>query len=114
MSGDPPFQSLSLLGDSGKQNLMRGYYRGRYRDKNIIVFQTEYRIPLWWRFGAVAFIGVGNVASAFDMFKIKTVKYSYGAGLRFQLDDKEKINLRIDIGFGKETSGFYFTIGEAF
>jgi outer membrane protein assembly factor BamA len=41
MTGDIPFQKLSLLGG---QNVMRGYYLGRYRDKKMMVFQIEYRV----------------------------------------------------------------------
>jgi hypothetical protein len=29
-------------------------------------------------------------------------------------DKKERIQLRMDIGFGKDSSGFYFSIFEAF
>ena len=40
-TGDPPFNMLSLMGG---ESLMRGYYLGRYRDKNLIAGQVEYRI----------------------------------------------------------------------
>ena len=88
---------------------MRGYYLGRYRDKILMTFQAEYRIPAWWRFGLVGFAGVGDVASKFAKFKLADFKYSVGAGLRFLLDPKEGTCLRADFGFGKGTSGFYFT-----
>jgi outer membrane protein assembly factor BamA len=39
-AGEVPLRSLALLGGSGK---MRGYYEGRYRDKNLIVFQTAFQ-----------------------------------------------------------------------
>ncbi|MBD3386034.1 hypothetical protein GF407_14050 [candidate division KSB1 bacterium] len=42
------------------------------------------------------------------------LKYTYGLGLRFQLNPKENINVRLDFGFGKESSGLYLAIGEAF
>jgi outer membrane protein assembly factor BamA len=114
MDGTVPFHMLSLLGQIGERNLMRGYYQGRYRDKNMLSLQVEYRRFLWWRIGAVAFVGVGDVAAGLDEFTVETFKYSYGGGLRFQLDRKEKINLRLDFGLGKDVSGLYFAIGEAF
>ncbi|MDZ7722893.1 MAG: BamA/TamA family outer membrane protein [candidate division KSB1 bacterium] len=62
MTGNPPFHMLSLLGQVGERNVMRGYYQGRYRDNNILVLQTEYRMPVWWRFGCAVFGGIGDVS----------------------------------------------------
>jgi len=114
ISGEAPFQKLSLLGQVGLRNLMRGYYQGRYRDKNIFVLQTEYRFPLWKRLGAGVFLSAGDVAGRLEDFRLGSLKYAFGGGLRFKLNQKEKINLRLDFGFGSNTSGFYITIGEAF
>jgi outer membrane protein assembly factor BamA len=110
-TGSPPFQMLPLLGGT---NIMRGYYQGRYRDKKMIVFQTEYRLPLWWRFGLAGFAGFGDVADRVSNFEISAFKYSVGCGLRYQFNPEEKHNLRFDFGFGEGTSGFYITMGEAF
>ncbi|MDQ3049442.1 MAG: BamA/TamA family outer membrane protein [Bacteroidota bacterium] len=109
--GDPPFNQLALLGGTKR---MRGYYEGRYRDKNLLLFQTEYRIPLFWRIGMVLFGGLGEVNNKISNYTFNDIHYNYGTGLRFMLDKNEKINIRLDAGFGKETSGYYLTIGEAF
>lgn len=114
MTGTPPFHLLSLLGQVGERNVMRGYYRGRYRDLNIFVLQMEYRMPLWWRFGFAAFGGIGDVSHHLSEFSLSRLKYTFGLGFRFQLNRQENINLRLDFGFGKESSGLYLTIGEAF
>jgi outer membrane protein assembly factor BamA len=111
-SGDPPFQQLFRFGG---QDLMRGYYQGRFRDKNMIVVQAEYRIvPVWWRLGAVVFGGLGDVADEPRSFALGDLKYSIGGGLRFLLVRAEGITLRCDFGFGEGDSGFYITLGEAF
>ena len=110
-TGSPSFQMLSLFGG---RNIMRGYYEGRYRDKDMIVFQTEYRLQIWWRFGLAGFAGFGDVADRVGNFEISNFKYSMGCGLRYQFNPEEKHNLRFDFGFGKGTSGFYITMGEAF
>jgi len=34
--------------------------------------------------------------------------------LRFAFDEEEKTDLRIDIGFGRGTSGVYFAVSQAF
>jgi len=111
ITGHPPFQMVSLLGG---QNMMRGYYEGRYRDKDMIVFQSEYRMPVWWRFGLVGFAGFGDVAEEFSDLKLSSFKYSLGAGIRYLFSPEERINLRLDFGFGQGTSGLYITMNEAF
>ncbi|VAX16879.1 hypothetical protein MNBD_IGNAVI01-1561 [hydrothermal vent metagenome] len=110
-TGEPPFYALPKLGG---QHMMRGYFEGRYRDKQYLMLQVEYRKFLFWKFGGVLFIGMGDVAGKFSDFGLKNIKYSYGAGLRYILDEDEKINLRVDIGFGKDTMGFYFGVEDAF
>jgi outer membrane protein assembly factor BamA len=110
-TGEVPFMNLAKMG--GEYN-MRGYFAGRFRDKNLLVFQAEYRLPLVWRLGLVGFAGFGNVAEKFSQLNLGALKPSYGVGLRFLFDKKEKIQVRMDIGFGKGTSGFYFSIFEAF
>jgi len=111
MSGDVPFHMLSLFGG---RSLMRGYYLGRYRDRNMLVFQTEYRLPLIWRVGAVGFLGIGDVAPRGKSFELDEFKYSAGAGLRIMMNAQEKINLRIDYAFGKDSRGVYVSLFEAF
>lgn len=112
ISGTPPFQMLNMLGGS---YWMRGYRLGRYRDKNRITFQAEYRFPLFWRFGAVGFAGLGDVSSGIDGFRLNRFKYSLGFGFRFVFDTRERINARLDIGFAKGgDSGVYALVLEAF
>lgn len=112
ISGTPPFQMLHKLGGS---YWMRGYYQGRYRAKNMITFQAEYRFPLFWRFGAAGFAGFGDVADRMDDFKIDEFKYSFGFGIRFMFDRRERINARLDFGFGKGGgAGIYAMVLEAF
>jgi outer membrane protein assembly factor BamA len=107
-----PIRSLAALGGF---NSMRGFYNGRYRDKQLLVFQSEYRFPIYKRFGAVAFGSLGDVAKSFGEFGFNDLKYSVGGGLRFALTKKEKLNLRLDYGIGKGgNSGLYFQLGEAF
>ena len=94
--------------------MMRGYYEGRYRDNNYLALQVEYRQYFWKRFGFVVFTSVGDVAERVTSFSLRNLKETYGFGLRFLFDEKQKINLRMDIGFGVGTSGVYFGMEEAF
>lgn len=110
--GDVPLRSLAYLGGASS---MRGYYEGRYRDKNQVTLQGEYRVHLFARFGAVAFGDIGNVGSHLKELNFQYLKYSYGGGLRIALSKSEKLNLRLDYGIsGESSSGFYLQLGEAF
>ena len=110
--GEVPLRSLAFLGGA---NSMRGYYAGRYRDKNAGILQAEYRIPIWWRIGAAGFADMGNVGPELKDVNGSHVKYSYGGGLRIALNQTEKLNLRLDYGLAKgHSQGFYLQLGEAF
>jgi outer membrane protein assembly factor BamA len=111
--GNPPFDALPELGGD---ELLRGYYGGRFRDKNLVAFQAEYRIPVFWRFGIVGFAEAGQVADALNDMRFSRTKVSAGGGLRFLLSPKEGLALRLDYGWGFDTStsGFYISLGEAF
>lgn len=113
-SGETPLRSLASFGGS---NSMRGFYDGRYRSKNQVVAQVEYRVPLFWRIGTVGFFGVGNVGNQLSQLNFQDLKYSVGGGLRVALNRQERLNLRIDYGWGLGQSlsnGLYFQLGEAF
>ncbi len=110
-SGNVPIRNMAILGGS---DIMRGYYEGRYTDKNLAAFQAEYRRHLWKRVGVVAFLGYGEVFRNVVDLSFSGLKYSYGGGVRIALNEKEKLNLRIDYGWGQNSSGLYFTVRESF
>lgn len=111
MGGSPPFYQLSTLGGAF---IMRGNYNGQYRDKTLLAFQAEYRLPIWRRFGAVGFAGLGDVGETLRAIKLNRLKYSLGGGFRYKLDSREGTNLRLDFAWGKASTGFYMTVQEAF
>ena len=103
-NGDVPFRELALMG--GDQ-IMRGYYQGRYRDNNQIALQGEYRRQLKPWLGLVAFGAIGEVANSIDNFEVTNFKWSAGGGLRFMVNRSERTNIRIDYGLGNGTSGLF-------
>jgi hypothetical protein len=58
----------------------------------------------------VAWMGTGSVAA--DLGNFGNWLPNFGFGYRFEV--QPRMNLRIDIGIGRETSGFYFNFNEAF
>ena len=93
---------------------MCGFLEGRFRDKQYIQFQSEYRVNLIGRFGATVFAGFGNVMPKFYKLDPGSLKVAGGFGFRFNINRKDPANVRIDVGFGKNTQGVYITFGEAF
>lgn len=108
--GDMPFFLLSSFG--GRTDL-RGYERGRYRDNVMYAVQTEYRWQPLDRWIFTGFAGVGEVAEDYGSF-FDNFLPAAGAGVRFVLSPKHKLNLSLDVGVGKHGTEFYFAIGEAF
>lgn len=109
--GDVPFNQLSLMGG---ETIMRGYYLGRFRDKNYLAVQAEYRfLPFGFskRLGGAVFGAVGSVS---EDIPTSDYRWSAGAGLRYLLFPKKDIFSRIDIGFNPSGYGIYFYVGEAF
>ena len=112
-SSVPPFDLTPQLGGDA---LLRGYFAGRYRDRQLLAFQAEYRFHLWWRIGGVGFICAGQVANVFGDFDLAGFHSNAGGGIRFLLSRAEGLNIRADwgVGLGESSSGFYLSLGEAF
>lgn len=91
---------------------MRGYFQGRFRDRQFLSFQAEYRSPLlFWRISTAAFAGAGRVADKVSKLDFGGLKPSFGGGFRIMLDKVD----RFDLGFGEDgNTGFYVGFSEAF
>ncbi|WP_061035294.1 MULTISPECIES: BamA/TamA family outer membrane protein [Vibrio] len=107
--GDAPWFDYAQLGDDQR---MRGYYQGQYRDKHQLSTQVEIRHTISGRHGVVGWLGAGNIAPTYhDLFAGSWLP-TVGVGYRFAF--KARINVRVDLGIGKDSTGFYFQINEAF
>ena len=111
VSGIEPFYTMAGLGG---EVVMRGISEGRYRDKDMAVLQGEYRMPVIWRFGIVGFTGIGEVAGTVNEFNFSSIKWNAGAGIRFIVSEAEHVVVRLDYGFGNDSSELYLFVNEAF
>ena len=109
ITGHPPFQQLSMIGGS---DLMRGYFEGSYRDRQAMVYQAEYRMPVYRKLGLVFFGSAGQVADKISSYSLRGFRYGGGIGFRYKLTD-DGLNLRLDIAFGDQTA-FYLGLDEVF
>jgi len=108
-SGQIPFQQLSMLGGSDR---MRGYFEGKFRDRMAMVYQGEYRMPVYRNLGIVLFGSMGQVGRELSDFSLKGFRYGGGLGFRYKLRE-EGLNFRFDIAFGDQPA-FYFGLNEVF
>ena len=110
-SGNVPVPELSML---GSDEIMRGYYEGRYTDNHLIAFQTEYRRQIKGAVGMVAFASFGDVSSSIQGFDITKFRPTIGIGFRYLLDPVESLNLRMDWGVARDANNFYLNVAESF
>ncbi|HEY0056039.1 MAG TPA: polymerase [Pedobacter sp.] len=107
-----------LLPQLGNDEIMRGYYTGRYRNRSLLATQFELKYKIIPQVGVVGFGGTGSVYN--NGLNIENFKPSYGAGIRYIFDVAKGLSLRMDYAFGekradeKRQKGFYIAFGEAF
>ena len=112
VDGDAPFDALALVGNG---DIMRGYKRGRYRDAWMTAAQAEYRSPVWHRLGGVAFAGAGVSSPTLGEWSGRRLLPTYGAGVRVQIDARQRTGVRVDYGRGLNgASGLYIGFNQAF
>lgn len=110
--GNPPFYDYAEIGGD---KYVRGYYLGRFRDKNLSSLQLEYRNHLFWRIGMAAFGGISMIYNSVNTVQKESLKPNAGLGIRFLVDKNEGTNLRLDYAIGADNqSGFYISFGESF
>lgn len=115
-SNTTPFYILPQLGND---EMMRGYYNGRFRDENLLATQAEIRYRFMERLGVVAFVGTGKVFANNDPL-LQGFKPNYGLGGRYFFDPAKGLSVRLDYGIGEKRvnesrqSGFYISFAESF
>jgi outer membrane protein assembly factor BamA len=109
--GDIPFTELN---SPDGVRILRGIENGRYRDRDMVALQVEYRFPISNRWGAALFAETAQVAHEIDDLTMNGWKYSLGTGIRYALNPSERFNLRLDVSFVDDGFGLVLNIREAF
>ena len=116
LKGQPPYLDLPCTGGDDFSNTGRGYVQGRYRGKNFVYTESEYRFALTRNglLGGVVFVNAES-ASEWPSNRFNAMAIGYGPGLRIKFNKRSNINVAIDYGFGEGGSrGFIFSLGEIF
>jgi outer membrane protein assembly factor BamA len=116
VDGTPPYLLLPNTGGDPYSNTGRGYIQGRYRGKNMLYGETEYRFGITHNglIGGVVFANAESFTEE-NNNKFETIAPGYGAGIRIRLNKFSKTNIALDYGFGTGGSGGLFVnLGEVF
>ncbi|MBU1882155.1 outer membrane protein assembly factor [bacterium] len=98
-----PFYNLAELGE---HETIRGFKRGRYRDRDMLLGSLEYRWPIWrsWDDYGVDFLIFGDVGQVtpdlLEEFEVDNFKPGIGGGIRFW--GEEALILRLEAGHSED------------
>ncbi|HVU98188.1 MAG TPA: hypothetical protein VHE34_23355 [Puia sp.] len=114
--GKPPYLLLPSTGWDAYSNTARGYIQGRYRSRNMLYFESEYRFGLTPN-GLLGGVLFANAQSFSELAtgQFTYIQPGYGLGFRISLNKFSRTNLCVDYGWGSHGSGgFFVNLGEVF
>ncbi|NIM98008.1 MAG: BamA/TamA family outer membrane protein [candidate division Zixibacteria bacterium] len=108
--GAVPFYHLSEL---GRSETIRGFSRGRFRDRDMLLGSVEYYYPIWQGrdngVDAFLFVDAGQVANnIMEDFNPDDLQVGFGGGLRFSGELSESV--RVMVAKSKEGFRFYLDL----
>ncbi|TAN00752.1 MAG: hypothetical protein EPN39_03700 [Chitinophagaceae bacterium] len=116
VGGKTPYLLLPSTGWDPYNNTGRGYVQGRFRGKDMVYLESEYRFGIT-RNGLLGGVVFAN-AESFSKKLYKEgniINPGAGLGIRLKVNKFSKTNLALDYGFGLEGSrGFAVNLGEVF
>ena len=116
LGGKPPYLLLPSTGWDDYSNTGRGYIQGRYRGRQMLYFEAEYRFGISQNglFGGVVFANAQSFSKTISQ-QFSVIAPAFGAGLRIKLNKYSGANLCIDYGIGIDGSrGLFVNLGEVF
>jgi len=114
--GNVPYLDLPSTGSDMYNNSGRGYAIGRFRGRNELYLEGEYRFGLTRNglLGAVLFAN-GESFSEFQTNRFESIAPAAGTGIRIKINKHSDSNICIDYGVGTNGSrGFFVNLGEVF
>ena len=104
-----PFYLQPVLGGSDD---LRGFRPYRFRDRNMLVLNGEYRWEVFSGLDGALFVDGGKVFPRRGMLNFSNLEGSYGFGLRFNA--RNSTFLRLDVGFSHEGWQIWFKFNDLF
>lgn len=99
------------LGSDGTEATLRGYRDLRFRDRNLLLLQAEYRVPLWGPIDGTLFADAGKVSRTRSELDLNGLRRDVGFSLSIMKGWSTWA--RMDVGFGSgEGTRVFFSLGE--
>ncbi|MDB4903128.1 MAG: Surface antigen [Mucilaginibacter sp.] len=115
-SGNVPYLDLPTTGGDMYNNSGRGYAIGRFRGRDELYLEGEYRFRITRNglLGGVVFAN-GESFSELQSNVFKRIAPAAGTGIRIKLNKHSDSNICIDYGVGTgDSHGFFVSLGEVF
>lgn len=106
---DVPFYLMPFVG--GPETL-RGFRERRFTDRNLLLFNAEYRYEILAALDMALFVDAGTVAARAEDLSLGELETDYGIGFRF--GTRANMIMRFDIGLGGEGTRYFLKFGPAF
>jgi hypothetical protein len=116
LKGNPPYLLLPSTASDTYSNMGRGYIQGRFRGKDQLYLESEYRFGITSNglLGGVIFANAQSFTEP-TTNRFEAINPGWGAGIRIKLNKFSRTNIAFDYGFGLNGSrGFFANLGEVF
>ena len=100
-----PFYDLAGLN-------LRGFPMGLYTDKSAASAQVQINHRFHPRWIGLVFGGGGRIADTIPGLGGEPTRWAGGAGMRFVLNEKQRLSLGVDVTIGNEEVGVYIQMGD--
>ena len=98
------------LGSDGTDATLRGFRSLRFRDRNLLLLQAEYRFPVWGLIEGTVFGDAGKVAPTRSDLDLTDLQRDFGFSLSVM--ESWRTMARVDVAFGSgERAQVFFSVG---
>ena len=97
-----------LLGTDGSRATLRGFRNYRFRDRDLLLLQAEYRVPIFNNIHATVFVDAGQVAPRrSELFRSLHTATGFSLGY---VSGGKTVG-RVDVGFSREGMQVFWSFG---
>jgi len=115
-NGNVPYLDMPSTAWDPYANMGRGYIQSRFRGKNLLYAEAEYRFGIT-RNGLIGGVVFANAQSVTDWpsNKFQTIYPAVGTGIRIKVNRDSRTNICIDYALGiNGSNGVFINLGEVF
>ena len=118
LTGDLPYMTLPSIGGDQRARSGRGYVNGRFRGKNLVYGEVEWRFPIWPCSNIIGGVLFANATTTDNPTRnvalFQYIQPAVGFGIRVMVNKYFRTNINLDFAIGHQSQGFYFSGQETF